>query len=258
MSLLKTLTVVLFCFQLMLYPSYAASKTIYINNIEWPPYFISEQTYDKAGLGTEILDTCLKQTNYQFEYKTLPIKRTHMYMQTGDLDISVYSYKNDRDSIVYYGKEPIFTSTYALASNKDNKLDIQKLDDLNNYVIGHLSGLTHTPEILEIIESKKQKNEVTIGHSVDDMLNQMLATPQRFDIMPNSKETFLWNAKQLGILDRITIHDLFIAEKNYYITVSKFSKNIENPQQLLAQLDKCIIDLKATGRYQIIADEYGL
>ncbi|MBA6392041.1 transporter substrate-binding domain-containing protein [Colwellia sp. BRX10-3] len=258
MSLLKMLSIAFCGLNLMHLPSYASSDKIYINNVEWPPFFFSDQTRDKIGLGNEILSICLKQTNYQPEYKTLPVKRTHLYMQMGELDISVYSHKTERNGFVYYGKEPIFTSTYTLASKKDKKIAINKLDDLNNYIIGHLSGLTHTPELLRIIDHKAQKNEVSIGHSVEAMFNQMLATPQRFDIMPNSKETFLWNAKQLGILDKITIHDLFIAEKNYYITVSKFSKNITKPIQLLENLDTCIQNLKANGSYQKIALQYGL
>jgi hypothetical protein len=76
--------------------------------------------------------------------------------------------------------------------------------------------------------------------------------------MPNSKETFLWNAKQLGILDKTTIHDLFITEKNHYITVSKFSKNMTKPIQLLEHLETCIQNLKANSSYQKIALQYGL
>ncbi len=252
------MTIIICSVNLLLFSNDTFSKTVYINNIEWPPFFFSDRTKDKIGLGGEVLDICLKQTNYQVEYKTLPIKRTHLYMQTGEIDISVYSYKDERNAIIHYAKEPLFTSTYALASKKDSNVTINKLDDLNNYVIGHLSGLAHTPELLKIIELKKPINEVSVGHSVDAMFNQMLATPQRFDIMPNSKETLLWRAKQLGITDKITIHDLVVAEKNYYITVSKFSKNIAQPRQLLNQLDNCILGLKAAGTYQTISQRYGL
>ena len=258
MSLLKWSTTTLFYCQLMLFSSLSTAATIYINNLEWPPFFFSERTEGKIGLGKEIIEICLKRTNHQVKYKTLPIKRTHLYMQTGELDISVYSYKPERNEIVYFANEPLFISSYGLVSNKSKNLSITQLDDLNNFVIGHLSGLAHTPELLKIIESKKQKHEVTIGHSLEAMFSQLLATPQRFDVMPNSKETILWHAKKLEIQDKVTIHDVFIAEKNYYIAVSKFSKNITDPKGFLKQMDLCILDLKTTGEHHRISQKYGL
>ncbi len=258
MSLLKWSTIT-FCYcLLMLFSSFSSAATIYINNLEWPPFFFSDRTEGKIGLGKEIIEICLQRTNHQVIYKTLPIKRTHLYMQTGELDISVYSYKPERNEIVYFAKEPLFVSSYGLVSNKSKNLSITQLDDLDKLVIGHLSGLAHTPELLAMIESKKLKHEVTIGHSLEAMFSQLLATPQRFDVMPNSKETLKWHAKKLEIKDKVTIHDLVIAEKNYFIAVSKFSKNIADPKEFLQQLDLCILDLKATGEHQRISQKYGL
>lgn len=258
MSLLKILLITLLGCNVIFFKSFASSKTAYINNLEWPPFFFPERTQGEIGLGKELIELCLNQTDYQPVYKTLPIKRTHLYMETGEIDISVYSFNEKRNDIVYFAQVPLFVSTYVLASKKENNLSIKSLDDLNGLVIGHLSGLAHTPELLKIIEDKKQSNQVSIGYNVEAMFNQLLASPQRFDIMPNSKETLLWNAKNLGITDKITLHDLVIREKKYYITVSKFSKNITEPRKFLQQLDNCLLTLKATGHYQKIAKKYGL
>ncbi len=76
--------------------------------------------------------------------------------------------------------------------------------------------------------------------------------------MPNSKETLLWHAKQLGILDQIAFHEMLKTKKNYYITISKYSKNISNPKQLLKQLDNCVLTPKGNGTYQNISRQYGL
>ncbi|SEK36154.1 hypothetical protein SAMN05216262_101161 [Colwellia chukchiensis] len=116
--------------------------------------FFSERTGSEIGFGKEILDICLEQTTYQAQYKTLPIKRTHVYMQTGEIDISVYSYKAERNDSLYYASEVLFSSAYVLASKKDNKLKINSFTDLEPLVIGHLPGLAHTPELLKIIEQK--------------------------------------------------------------------------------------------------------
>ncbi|WP_158088311.1 hypothetical protein [Colwellia chukchiensis] len=47
-------------------------------------------------------------------------------------------------------------------------------------------------------------------------------------------------------------------KKNYYITISKYSKNISNPKQLLKQLDNCVLTPKGNGTYQNISRQYGL
>lgn len=258
MSLLKQLNLFIFMAALMLYSSFAISKEIYINNLEWPPYFFSTPIPPELGFGKEIINICMKNTAYQPRYKTLPVMRTHLYMQTGDIDVSVYSYTNERNAYVYYGKEPIFSTSYALASKKDKNIVINNFSDLDNYTIGHLSGLTYTPEILKVINDKKKLQEVTTGYSFKALIRQMLAAPQRFEILLNSRETILWYANQLDITNKITVHDLFIADKNYYLTVSKFSQNILNPEQLLNQLDTCIQNLKINGEYKALALQYNL
>lgn len=258
MQLFRNVFMLLFFLKLLFISTHVIGQAININNIEWPPFFFSNIKKGQQGFGKEILNFCLSQHGYSYQYKTLPIKRTHTYMQMGEIDISIYSYKKERDMYVHFGKEPIFTSTYGLMSKKEDNIKIEKFDDINKYTIGHLSGLTHTPELLELIKQKAQKNEVSFGLRLDDMFQQMFAIPPRFQLMPNSKETFLWRAKQLGVTEQITVHDFVLAEKNYYVAVSKFSKNIPHPNELLNNIDSCIRKLKLSGLYQQKASKYGL
>lgn len=237
----------------------ANSKTpLFVNDIKWPPFFFPNLEKPDLGLGKEVINHCINQSSFELHYKTLPIKRTHLYMKSGELDISVYSYKEDRESFVYYSKEVIFYSNYGFASKKGDNVQIDQLEDVKNYHFGHLAGLAHTEELTEIIQQKKQLNQVSIGHDIDSMFGQLLASPQRFQVMANSLETFSWRAKQLNILDKITLHDFVIKQKAYFVTVSKTSKNIKDPHAFLAEMDNCINDLKTSGKYQDIARKYGL
>lgn len=235
-----------------------STNILFLNDIKWPPFFFPKLEKGKAGFGKEILNRCLATLNYQQQFKTLPIKRTHLYMSTGELDISVYSYKKSREAFVIYGKEPIFITEYGFASKKSDNLTINQLSDVTRYTIGHLAGLAHTPELTQIIEQKKRRNEVSIGHDIDSMFGQMLAQPQRFQVMANSKETLLWRSTQLGLAEQVTVHELTIKSKPYFVTVSRESKNIPNHEQFLAQMDGCIMMLKSAGEYQTIANGYGL
>ncbi|MFD2168361.1 substrate-binding periplasmic protein [Thalassotalea euphylliae] len=228
-----------------------------LNDIKWPPYFFPRLEQATPGLAKEILDICITKQGYDINYKSLPIKRTHVYMLSGELDISVYSHKPEREKFVAYGKEPLFTSEYGFASRADDKVEINSLRDLYKYRFGNLAGLSHTPELASIIEDKRANGQVNDGYDIDAMFGQLLATPQRFEVMANSTATFYWRAEQLGISDKVKIHDFVVAVKPYYLTISRSSPNIDNIQQFLDKFDQCLLDLKSSGQYQQILGKYG-
>jgi len=234
-----------------------SSPVLRLNDINWPPYFFPNKQKDLPGIGKEILNQCLGQMDYVLDYLTLPIKRTHAYMKSGDLDLVVYSYKLEREEDVYYGKEPLFISEYGFVTKVDSGIELTSFDDLKPLVIGHLAGLSHTPELAEIIDEKRKRGEIKEGFDIKAMFNQMLASPKQFDIMPNSKSTFYWTAKEMGISEKIKVLNFTIAQKPYFVTISKNSKHIKNPQHVLAEIDKCIKEIKESGRYIQILNNYG-
>jgi len=254
--LCKPLILTLLLLQLSL--STSAKNVLFINDIKWPPFFFPNVENGNIGLGKEILSLCSNKSSYLVQYKVLPIKRTHLYMESGELDISVYSYKKERESFVHYGKEPIFYTNYGFVSKRSDNIEINSLDDIKHYNFGHLAGLSHTPDLMVLLNKKEKLNQVSIGYDIDAMFGQLLAKPQRFQIMANSIETFAWRAKQLNISDKIKIHDFILKRKPYFITVSKTSKNIKKPLQFLEETDRCIKELKSTDSYLQLTNLYGL
>lgn len=237
----------------------ASPKTeLFINDIKWPPFFFQANDDGNVGLGKEIINHCLANNTYELLYKNLPIKRTHQNMQSGELDVSVYSYRKEREEYIFYGSEPIFFSNYGFASNRRDNIIINSLNDIKGYQLGHLAGLVHTEELMNIIEEKTALNQVTVGYNIDSMLKQMLAKPQRFQVIPNSIETLLWRSKQLNIENNIKVHKFILKQKAYFVTVSKASNHIKNPKAFLAGIDTCIKNLKASGEYNKISQKYGL
>jgi polar amino acid transport system substrate-binding protein len=235
----------------------ATERTIIINDVPWPPYFFIDAKDDEVGIGKEILNYCLAQAGYKVRYGRLPIKRTHHYMEFGLIDLTVYSYRQSREEILYYSKEPIFSSEYGFLVRADSGIDIKKLDDVKPYQIGHLAGLTYTVDYMNIINEKIKLDQVTIGHSLESMFLQLLAPTPRFDIMADSKSTFNWFAHKKGVFDQIKVLDYTLKNKEYFITISKRSLNIENPLELLSETDACIKKLKQDGSYKAILTKYG-
>ena len=178
-------------------------------------------------------------------------------MEHGLIDLTVYSYRQSREEILYYSKEPIFSSEYGFLVRADSDIDIKKLEDVKPYQIGHLAGLTYTVDYMDIIDEKIKLNQVSIGHSLESMFLQLLAPTPRFEIMADSKSTFNWFAHKKGVSDKVKVLDYTLKNKDYFITISKRSKNIENPLKLLNETDACIQKLKQDGSYKAILTKYG-
>lgn len=238
-------------------PFLFANKLI-LNDIDWPPYLFPESKSHLSGLGKDVLKECLPNNTFTIEYIKLPVKRTHLYMQSGKLDISLYSFKKEREAFIVYGKVPVFTTEYGFAVRADSDIDIQKIEELEDLTIGHLAGLSHTPEIATIIEKKRLNGQLSEGNSIDAMFAQLLSSTPRFDIMPNSKQTFYWRAARLGIADQIKVLDFTVEYREYFVTVSKKTQNISDIADFLADVDQCIVTMHDNGNYNRLLKKYHL
>ena len=236
----------------------ANTKLLQLNDIDWPPFFFPGQRQPQPGLGKAVLSQCLLQLGYSFRYNNLPIKRTHYYMQTGELDITVYSYQAAREDAVLFSKEPLFVSSYGFAVNAASGINITRLENIAALKFGHLAGLAHTPELNQILVTKKADNQVVELYDLNSTLQQLISSPARIDITANSRETLLWRIKGLGLSDKIRVLDFELATKPYFIAVSKNSQAIAEPAQFIEQFDNCLLQLKQNGTYAKMAASYGL
>jgi len=243
---------------MLLLPGMARAELLQHNDIDWPPYFFPGQQQAQQGFGKSILTHCIRQMGYRFRYNNLPIKRTHYYMQTGELDITVYSYQKAREDAVIYGKEPLLISSYGFAVKADSGINIDSLNDLDALRFGHLAGLAHTPELNQKLATLRRHNKVIESFDLNTTLHQLISTPPGIDITANSRETLLWRIKSLGLSDKITVLDYILADKPYYLAVSKNSTVITDPEQFLAQFDACVVQLKLSGHYLKVAQQYGI
>jgi len=234
-----------------------AEQTVVINDVPWPPYFFIGDKNPQKGIAKELLNICINQAGYQTEYRRLPIKRTHLYMKNGDIDVTVYSYRKKREQFLFYSQESVFSSEYGFMVKAGSDINITKLADLAPYKMGHLAGLSYIPELMKIIKDKNDNGQLVTGYDLTAMFSQLLAPKPRFDIMADSKTTFYWRAKELNLSHKIKVLDYVIKKKDYFITVSKKSVNIKNPTVFLDKIDKCLQTLKSNGKYQAILADYG-
>ena len=106
------------------------------------------------------------------------------------------------------------------------------------------------------MNEKIAKKEVTISHSLEAMFHQLLAPNPRFNIMADSKATFHWFAQKTGVTEQVKVLDFTMKNKDYFITISKRSKNIANGKAFLIETDNCLKNLKKDGGYQAVLNRY--
>ena len=223
---------------------------------DWPPYYFKNKSDELPGFARELMSICISRLGYRAEFTFYPVKRMYAYLEKGELDISLFSYKKSREDLVYFGHEPVFLSGYRPVVRSGSGIGIRSLADFDNLKIGHLAGLRYSKAFLAYIEKRRQAGSLITGTTGDACLRML--TENIIDIFVDTRETVLWRAQQMGITEKIMILDYDIQTSQYFVTVSKTSPRIADKPGFLKQLDHCLKRIKADGRYREIAHKYGL
>lgn len=233
------------------------SDSIVLNDNPWPPFFFEGKTDGPPGIGKELLQRCLPAVGRRGVFVPHPIKRMRRNMETGELDINVYSYEPDRESFLLFGKEPIFVSEYQPVVRADSPIRITKIADFEGLRLGYLSGLVYSPEFKDYVEKRQAAGTLDITYS--DESNIMKLIGGRLDVFVSSTPTVVWLAKVLGVSDKIKVLDFVVKRADYFVTFSKASKRLSNEEKLgfLAAMDGCLRTLKKNGIHKEILVRYG-
>jgi len=230
------------------------AEVVRVNDNDWPPYFFSGNTDEPAGIGKELLERCLPNTGYKYEFNHLPIKRMWQGIQSGDLDINIFSHRPGRNQFLYYGKVPIYTASYRPIVRSKSPIEIGAIDDFDTLALGHLAGLKYSPDFLSYVEKRTENENIHVSNSNHSLMRMLLAG--RIDVYVNTRDTVLWNAKRLGVSKEIKVLDYNIRSGDYYVTFSKQSPRVADKKAFLRLIDECLIDLKQSGQYAEILSRY--
>lgn len=180
----------------------------------------------------------------------------YSYLEDGKIDIWVFSHNKEREEFLIYAVEPLFVSGYRAVILADKDIHISSLKDFDSLRVGHLAGLKYSKDYFDYIENRKNAGSLVMTTTGDSCLKMLLAG--MIDIFVDTRETTLWRAKQMNSLDKIMILDFDIQTKNYYVTISKQSKVVDDKRAFLDKLDQCLTAAKKDGRYAEPAKKYGI
>ena len=238
------------------YSHQTIANEIIVNDPDWPPYFFKGARYQPIGFAKEVLKQCLPQTGYKARFIYHPIKRMRTYMESGDIDLHIYSYKPSRESFLIYGQEPLFKTSYQPFINKKAPFEIQSIEDFKGLRIGHLQGLKYSKDYYQYIEEQLEKGFVRSVTSNVSLIS--LLAEEKIDTFVNTVDTVYWLATTLGVREDILAVEFDIQTKNYFVALSKNSDRIKDKNAFLTKLDSCIKEIKKSGQYQKIKTGYGI
>lgn len=234
-------------------------KPLLVNAVDWPPFFIRKSSTGLPGFAREVLDYCLPKVGYVARYEWLPVKRTYQYMQQGKLDLAVYSKKPEREPYIQYSSTPMFSSELGFAVRSDFKPDGLELADVKPFRFGYLAGLALTPELNELLEQKRSAGRGAVEvFQLSDMFAKLLQQPAPVDVVVNSKETLHWQIFDLGIQHQAKVLPYAVGRKSYYLTLSRKSAQVDNPEQFFRQFDACLADFQKQDAFTRLLRRYQL
>ncbi|MEY4632565.1 MAG: hypothetical protein RIQ81_2685 [Pseudomonadota bacterium] len=226
-----------------------------VNDNDWPPFFFGGQKDKPPGFAKELVQHCLDRQKVRYLFRNAGIKRSHKELEEGLLDLNVYSHDERRDKFLVFGKEPLFRAAYKPFVRADSKIRINQLSDFDSLKIGHLAGLVYSTEYANYLARKEKSGQVATVN--DPGLNLKMLVEGKIDTFVNTTPTVWWKVKELGYEGKIKSLDFKIKEKPYFISVSKASKRIRDPESFVRSMDRCIREVKTTSFYRQLTRQYG-
>jgi polar amino acid transport system substrate-binding protein len=227
-----------------------------INDADWPPFNLRGDGLDQPGIMKEIGNICFKSMGVEVEYRALPIERMQTEIQQGTLDINFFSYKKEREAFVDFSSEPAFRSGYRPIALRGSGITIKRLSDFDPHRLGHTIGFRYSNEFLEYILHRKKKRNLDEATTVESNLKKLLA--KRIDIFVAEYNSLLYLAEMMKVRDKIEVLDYQVQEADYFLALSKKSPRVIDREAFTKSFDRCLKDLKASGRYCETLERYGL
>ena len=231
-----------------------ADGIVEVNDSDWPPYFFAGAKDKPEGFGKELLKHCFEKTGTRAIFRHTAIKRTMKELEDGTLDVNVFSVDPRRESMVMLGHATLFKSEYRPFVRADSTIKIAKISDFDSLRIGNLAGLAHTPEFTRYLEERDKKGEVATVNTPE--LNIRMLVTGKIDTFVNTTPTVLWEARELGLEDKIRPLDYVVKSGTYHVAVSRKSKRINDPAGFLERLDRCLTNTRETSFHKAISGKY--
>ncbi|EPJ54415.1 MAG: hypothetical protein OFPI_06620 [Osedax symbiont Rs2] len=210
----------------------------------YPPYVMQQPINGLRGFDYEVATETFLLLGQSIEVSFFPWKRVLLYAKLGKTVATLTcAYRKDREGFLLYS-DPIseFTSGFYVRKNFDGPQAIS-FADIKGQRIGSVVGYDSFNELQDVGLKPIRANNTKAG------IGMLIA--KRFDYLYLAQQSTDFIIKQMSLTDQLDFYP--ISKKSYHLC---FSKNHPGVKPLIDAFNGALIDLKKSGRYQIIHDKY--
>lgn len=234
--------------------AFAQGARVRVSDNDWPPYFFGGAPSGPPGVAKEILTMCLPRAGLPFAFQHFPLPRMTASMQSGALDVAIYSRKPERDAYLVYGSEPLFSETYRPIVRADSTIRIERISDFDRLRLGHQAGLVYSDDFFRYVQARQRAGTLDITTENESNIRKLAAG--LIDVFVNIESAVRWDARRLDLADSLKVIEFDVQRADYFVTVSRASPRVGDKAAFVARVDDCIREIKADGRYESILARY--
>lgn len=230
---------------------HAATPTVRLVTLEYPPYI---QTADGAldGVAVRVVRQTFAKLGYEVEIEVLPWARALYQVRTGLADGIFTIFKtSEREAFLDYSQQVLFQQGIRFVHRPDVSLSEDAIQSFN-------FGAYSVCVINQV--SYGSRMDAALAQNQFDQVFRLTRAPQCLRMLESGRAR-LWLSNhfgaralvnQLDMKDVVEINPHPIEDTPSYIAFSK----AQELSALRDQLDQALADMKATGEYQAIIDDF--
>lgn len=229
---------------------FAADKNIItVGGLPFPPFIIAENN-KVSGVIPDIIEEAVKRTGKKVEFKISNWPRAFKQVQLGKIDGIIPAMKTpDREKFLYYPSKELvkFEQVFFKAKGKSIKFD-KSMESLKSYKIGRVRNARVSPAFDKAREGGLLKVEER--NDIAQLLKG--ADRGRLDIVAIDRIVGLWNAKKLGLLQKVEPVNPSLGAIPVYLAFAKKNISAEYNQQV----SKVLKEMHSDGTVNAIKKKY--
>lgn len=236
-----------------------AGTSLLLVTSDFPPYVFCEKSaatsvvVPQKGIDIDIVSELFRRIGQPYSIKCLPWKRVETMVKDGEADGGFPAFRTpERESFSQFLTDPLHESMYSIFVKSGSEFPFRTLDDLAGKRIGIERSHNVSPPFHEAARAGKFLLEE--ASEPEQSLKKLLAG--RIDAYINNYNVVLYNAKQLGMRERIAALPVPMTHGNpSYLMISKTAAITGKPG-LMKRLNKALHEMWRDGTVERITGRY--
>ncbi|MFL1523944.1 substrate-binding periplasmic protein [Pseudomonas sp. O230] len=233
---------------LLLLTQSAAAEKLRLVADSWPPF--TDATLINGGLATDIVSTALARAGYASDFEQVPWARALMGVGEGRYDVLVNAwYTEERTRLGQFSGEYLLNRVRFL-KRKDAPIEYNNLEQLHTYPIAVVRGYAYAPAFDE--DASLQKVPV---HSFAMAVRMVAADRVKLTLEDEYVARYYLARESAKVRNAVEFLPKPLSENSLHILVS-----LKNPhhEEIVANFDREIAEMKADGSYEQLMKQHGM